>query len=164
MISCPKSLTQPQCSLSRGQSSTVGRRLNLVLLLMNCLEFQIHFMQAGSLWWHLHLACYSDNHRRYSYPLFTHYCPCCRIDDFSALLSFLWLHYGWWGQRRRPSYSSSCSNSSDCSSRRAHLFRRVCWEVMHWLGLAPTTQELLPWQILVILTTPTTSCFCFWFK
>ena len=36
--------------LSWGQNPTLGRNLKLIALLMNYWEFQIHLMQAGSLW------------------------------------------------------------------------------------------------------------------
>ena len=49
-------LAQPQCSLHRDQSPALVRGLTFLPLLMNYLEFQIHFSQAGSLWWDLQNA------------------------------------------------------------------------------------------------------------
>ena len=48
-----KVLDQPHCSLHKGQSLTLVRGLTFLPLLMNYLEFQIHFTQAVSLWWDL---------------------------------------------------------------------------------------------------------------
>ena len=44
-----KFLAQPQCSLHRGQNLILGKRLTFLPLLMNYLEFQTHFTQAGTL-------------------------------------------------------------------------------------------------------------------
>ena len=43
--SYPKILAQPQSSLSRGQNPTVGRALNLVLMLNNHWQYQNHLKQ-----------------------------------------------------------------------------------------------------------------------
>ena len=46
-----KFLDQPQCSLYEGQNLTLSRGSTFLPLLMNYLELQIHFTQAGNLWW-----------------------------------------------------------------------------------------------------------------